>query len=56
MTVVCVCCPPAPVTPRGSELGAMRPADAVGSDGLRNFANAVQVAANPEAAGRGVLP
>ncbi|WP_271078392.1 asparaginase [Aurantiacibacter sp. MUD61] len=36
-------------------VGAMRPADAVGSDGLRNFANAVQVAADPEAAGRGVL-
>ncbi|VVT11744.1 asparaginase [Erythrobacter sp. EC-HK427] len=36
-------------------VGAMRPADAVGSDGLRNFANAVQVAAHPEAAGRGVL-
>ena len=36
-------------------VGAMRPADAVGSDGLRNFANAVQVAADPQAAGRGVL-
>ncbi len=36
-------------------VGAMRPADAVGSDGLRNFANAVQVAAHAEAAGRGVL-
>ena len=36
-------------------VGAMRPADAVGSDGLRNFANAVQVAADAEAAGRGVL-
>ncbi|WP_340589429.1 asparaginase [Erythrobacter alti] len=36
-------------------VGAMRPADAVGSDGLRNFANAVQIAAHPAAAGRGVL-
>jgi len=36
-------------------VGAMRPADAVGSDGLRNFANAVQVAADPDSAGRGVL-
>jgi L-asparaginase len=27
----------------------------VGSDGLRNFANAVQVAAHPDSAGRGVL-
>ena len=36
-------------------VGAMRPADAVGSDGLRNFANAVQVAADAHAAGRGVL-
>lgn len=36
-------------------VGAMRPADAVGSDGLRNFANAVQVASDPDAAGRGVL-
>ena len=36
-------------------VGAMRPADAVGSDGLRNFANAVRVAADDEAAGRGVL-
>lgn len=36
-------------------VGAMRPADAVGSDGMRNFANAVRVAADPEAAGRGVL-
>ncbi len=36
-------------------VGAMRPADAVGSDGLRNFANAVRVASDPEAAGRGVL-
>lgn len=36
-------------------VGAMRPADAVGSDGLRNFANAVRVAADEDAAGRGVL-
>ena len=36
-------------------VGAMRPADAVGSDGLRNFANAVRVASDPAAAGRGVL-
>lgn len=36
-------------------VGAMRPADAVGSDGLRNFANAVRIAAHGDAAGRGVL-
>ncbi len=36
-------------------VGAMRPADAVGSDGLRNFANAVRVASDPDAAGRGLL-
>ncbi|WP_284124707.1 asparaginase [Parerythrobacter aestuarii] len=36
-------------------VGAMRPADAVGYDGLRNFANAVCVAGDAEAAGRGVL-
>ncbi|RIV83139.1 asparaginase [Aurantiacibacter zhengii] len=36
-------------------VGAMRPADAVGSDGLRNFATAVRVAADAEARGRGVL-
>ncbi|MEL7188388.1 MAG: asparaginase [Pseudomonadota bacterium] len=36
-------------------VGAMRPADAVGSDGMRNFVNAVRVAGNREAAGRGVL-
>ncbi len=36
-------------------VGAMRAADAVGSDGLRNFANAVRVAADQDAAGRGVL-
>ena len=36
-------------------VGAMRPADAVGSDGMRNFANAVRVASDVAAAGRGVL-
>ena len=36
-------------------VGAMRPADAVGSDGMRNFANAVRVAGDPAASGRGVL-
>ncbi len=36
-------------------VGAMRPANAVGYDGLRNFANAMRVTADPEAAGRGVL-
>ena len=36
-------------------VGAMRPADAVGSDGIRNFINAVRVAGDPDAAGRGVL-
>ena len=36
-------------------VGAMRPADAVGSDGLRNFANAVQVALDPDGADRGVM-
>lgn len=36
-------------------VGAMRPADAVGYDGLRNFANAVRVASDSDAAGRGVL-
>ncbi|WP_374409267.1 asparaginase [Pelagerythrobacter sp.] len=36
-------------------VGAMRPADAVGYDGLRNFANAVRVAGDAGAAGRGVL-
>lgn len=36
-------------------VGAMRPADAVGYDGLRNFANAVRVASAGDAAGRGVL-
>ena len=36
-------------------VGAMRPADAVGTDGMRNFANAVRVASDPAAAGRGVM-
>lgn len=36
-------------------VGAMRAADAVGSDGMRNFANAIRVAGDAEAAGRGVL-
>ncbi|MEZ5694704.1 MAG: asparaginase [Altererythrobacter sp.] len=36
-------------------VGAMRPTDAVGYDGLRNFANAVRVASDADAAGRGVL-
>ena len=36
-------------------VGAMRPADAVGYDGLRNFANAVRVASDSDASGRGVL-
>lgn len=36
-------------------VGAMRPADAVGTDGIRNFLNAVRVASDPEASGRGVL-
>ena len=36
-------------------VGAMRPSDAVGSDGMRNFANAVRVATDPGSAGRGVL-
>lgn len=36
-------------------VGAMRPADAVGSDGMRNFANAVRVASDPHGSGRGVL-
>ncbi len=36
-------------------VGAMRPADAVGYDGLRNFANAVRVASDAGASGRGVL-
>ena len=36
-------------------VGAMRPADAVGADGMRNFANAVKVAGDAQAAGRGVM-
>lgn len=36
-------------------VGAMRPADAVGSDGMRNLANALRVAGDGQAAGRGVL-
>ncbi len=36
-------------------VGAMRPADAVGADGMRNFANGVKVAGDPQAAGRGVM-
>ncbi len=36
-------------------VGAMRPADAVGSDGMRNFVNAVRVASDPGARGRGVV-
>jgi L-asparaginase len=36
-------------------VGAMRPADAVGADGMRNFANAVKVASDPQASGRGVM-
>lgn len=36
-------------------VGAMRAADAVGSDGMRNFANGVRVASDPASAGRGVL-
>ena len=36
-------------------VGAMRPADAVGADGLRNFANAVNAVVDDDAAGRGVL-
>jgi L-asparaginase len=35
--------------------GAMRPVDAVGADGMRNFANAVKVASDPAASGRGVM-
>ncbi|MEP3050564.1 MAG: asparaginase [Erythrobacter sp.] len=36
-------------------VGAMRPTTAVGYDGLRNFANAVRVASDKAASGRGVL-
>ncbi|UAB79399.1 asparaginase [Erythrobacter sp. SCSIO 43205] len=36
-------------------VGAMRPAGAVGADGMRNFANAVRVASDTDASGRGPL-
>ncbi len=36
-------------------VGAMRPVDAVGADGLRNFANAVRVAKDADAGERGVM-
>ncbi|BDI60532.1 asparaginase [Qipengyuania nanhaisediminis] len=36
-------------------VGAMRPADMVGSDGMRNFANAVRLVSDEDAAGRGVM-
>lgn len=36
-------------------VGAMRPADAVGADGMRNFVNAVKVASDAAASGRGVM-
>ena len=36
-------------------VGAMRAATAVGYDGLRNFANAMRVASDPDGSGRGVL-
>jgi L-asparaginase len=36
-------------------VGAMRPVDAVGADGLRNFANAVRVAKDADAGQRGVM-
>ena len=36
-------------------VGAMRPADAVGSDGMRNFANAVRVVSDAQAGERGVM-
>jgi L-asparaginase len=45
-------------TPAGKPVvlvGAMRPADAVGSDGMRNLANAARIAGDRQAAGRGVL-
>ena len=36
-------------------VGAMRPADAVGSDGLHNLVNGVRVASDAAASGRGVM-
>ncbi|MFU7527784.1 asparaginase [Qipengyuania sp. ASV99] len=36
-------------------VGAMRPADAVGSDGIRNLLNAIRVASDPRARDRGVM-
>jgi L-asparaginase len=36
-------------------VGAVRPADAVGTDGLRNLANAVAVVSDPQGVGRGVM-
>ena len=36
-------------------VGAMRPADAVGTDGIRNFLNAVRVASDAAASERGVM-
>lgn len=36
-------------------VGAMRPADAVGADGMRNFANAVRVVSDAQANERGVM-
>lgn len=36
-------------------VGAMRPSDVVGADGMRNFANAVRVASDPDASERGVV-
>jgi L-asparaginase len=45
-------------TPAGKPVvlvGAMRPADAVGSDGMRNLANAARIAGDRQAAGRGVM-
>lgn len=36
-------------------VGAMRPADAVGSDGMRNLVNAIRVANDPKAQDRGVM-
>jgi L-asparaginase len=36
-------------------VGAMRAADAVGADGMRNFANAVRVVSDPAGSARGVM-